>query len=383
MVKFELSNKKYSSGRRPIKVILHEIHESTEQYNNRGITWKEDYVSNNLHSIVGSSITCEFINEERTEILGHGETGIEDSLPIFANASMIGVFEKGYIDEIEVDGEPQKVVIAEGYIDEMRYKNFVKKLESELNNGNTVSGSVEIIGLPDNENKITYEDGWKPQGRVPVNFLYSGWAMLSIRPASPISTVVEMNNDNNKNESEEIDAMDEKILAQFVDSIKSTITEVNSKNSEYETKIGELDKTVSETNASVESLQTALDEAKAELGKKYEEIDALYKELELLRDEVAKAKMKERVGELNSALADFTDDEKAYAKDEISAFEADPINVEINSVINKISVEIVRKAKEAKKISEINSANQSSTQVEDIFSDIYETNSSTDDDNIF
>ena len=50
-----------------------------------------------LDSIKGMSINCEFINEERTEMLDHVETGIEDGIPIFENAPMIDVFQRGYI----------------------------------------------------------------------------------------------------------------------------------------------------------------------------------------------------------------------------------------------------------------------------------------------
>ena len=180
---FELSNKKSRNGRRNIKVVLHEIYESKDQFNKNGISWQEPYVSNNLQTIIGSSITCEFINEERTEILGHGDTGIEANLPVFENASMVGVFTNAYVDTVEIKGEMANVAIGEGYLDEMRYKNFVDSLESKLNNGESVFGSVEIIGTPENDNKIQYVDGWKPEGRIPHVYSYSGFSVLGIKPA--------------------------------------------------------------------------------------------------------------------------------------------------------------------------------------------------------
>ena len=378
IVKFELSKKTLKNGRRPIKVILHEIHESNDQWNENGITWKREYVKKNLSSIQGASITAEFVNEERTEILGHGNTGVEDGLPVFENASMIGVFTKGFIDEIEVDGKTQAFVGAEGYIDELRYKNYVKKLESEINNGNAPSGSVEILGLPENENIIIYEDGWKKEGRVPSDFLYSSWAVISVKPASPISTVLEI---NNKDESEGLTQMDEKTLKEFVDAIKTTvnasvvdtITETNNKNGEYEGAITELNAQIVELNATVEQLTSAMAEVKKERDELWDKADILYKEKVILEEEIAKAKVKERVGELNAALVDFTDEEKVYAKDEIEAFNADPINSEINSIVGKISVEIVKRDKEeAKRVVEINSAVPTFS-VEDIFSDITST----------
>ena len=58
--------------------------------------------------------------------------------------------------------------------------------------------------------------------------------------------------------------------------------------------------------------------------------------------------------------------EKDYAKAEIEAFNADPVNVEINSVVSKIYEGIGKTAKadEDKKVAEQNAAK---TQVEDIF----------------
>lgn len=82
-----------------------------------------------------------------------------------------------------------------------------------------------------------------------------------------------------------------------------------------------------------------------ELSETYEKLDALYEEMNALRDELGKAKAKERVGELNAAIAAFTDAEREYAKAEIEAFEAAPITSEINSVVNKIWEGIGKTAK--------------------------------------
>ena len=78
----------------------------------------------------------------------------------------------------------------------------------------------------------------------------------------------------------------------------------------------------------------------------------------------------------------LSDEEKEYAKAEIDAFTADPINCEINSVVNKIWEGIGKKAKEdAKVIAEQNSANN--VEVDDIFAEVSEINSADDDDSIF
>ena len=87
---------------------------------------------------------------------------------------------------------------------------------------------------------------------------------------------------------------------------------------------------------------------------------------------------------MNSAIASFSDEEKAYAKDEIAAFEANPVESEINSVVNKIWEGIGKKAKAdadaaaAAVVAEQNSA----VEVEDIFSEVVIA-STPEDTNIF
>ena len=179
----ELSNKEDKDGRRRVKVILHEIYKDKSQHNKNGITWLEEYCKNNLDSVKGISITCEFINDERTEILGHGETGIVDGVPILENATMIGVLERGYIDDIVVDGESKRALIGEGYIDAMRYKNFVDVLEEKIKANETIFGSVEIIGLKENGNRIKYLNGYQEIGRIPTEYRYSGFAILGVMPS--------------------------------------------------------------------------------------------------------------------------------------------------------------------------------------------------------
>lgn len=107
-----------------------------------------------------------------------------------------------------------------------------------------------------------------------------------------------------------------------------------------------------------------------------------WEERNALEKALGEAKAKERVGELNAAIANFSDDEKAYAQAEINAFNADPVASEINTVVNKIWEGIGKKAKaDAEKvIAEQNAANAS---VEDIFGEVDSKAKATEDDNIF
>ena len=367
---FEISNKKTKNGKRKFKAILYKIHPDNcvvnntgTEFNLNGITWIEKYCQNNIDSITGMSVTVEFIDDERVSILGHGETGIEDGIPIYNNATMVGHFEKGYITDMEIDGEPCRVCIGEGYFDYMRYKPFVDDIETKINNGETIFGSVEIMGTPENDNKIVYLDGWKPEGRIPTEFVNSGWSILAIKPSDDKSTLVEIN--QNQVKEEKIN-MDEKELKAI---IESAIKETNSKNDELSNTITELnstivekDNTIAELNASVEQLQTALDDLKKDM-------ETFWEERRIIEEELAKAKVAQRLSELNSAIESYTEDEQKYAEAEINAFKEDPLKGDIDVIVSKICVGIVAKQKELEKIAEQNAANEDN-EVEDIFSEV-------------
>ena len=131
---FSESKKKGQNGRRKFKLVLYKIqpdscidieNEVGTEYNLNGITWIREYCEQALDSIEGMFLRCEFLDEDRTEICGHGMTEIEDGVPIFENATTIGRFTKGYIQEIEDEnGETILACIGEGEIDSSCYKNF-------------------------------------------------------------------------------------------------------------------------------------------------------------------------------------------------------------------------------------------------------------------
>ncbi len=367
---FELSKKTTKNGMKKFKAVLHEIQPDDSvvdntgtKYNLNGITWIEKYCQNNIDSIKNMSVTVEFIDDERISILGHGETGIEDGVPVYNNATVVGHFTNGYITDMEFNGETSRVCIGEGYFDYMRYKPFMDSIEQKINNGEVIFGSVEIMGTPENDNKIVYLDGWKPEGRIVLDFQYSGWAILSLKPADDKSTLVEINQNQVK---EEKFKMDEKELKEI---IESTIKETNSKNDELSNTITELNSTIvekdnviSELNASVEQLQTALDKLKNDQ-------ETFWAERNVLEAELAKAKVSQRLGELNSAIEGYSEEEQKFAEVEINAFKEDAINGDINAVVSKICVGIVAKQKEAEKVAEQNSA-KDDNEVEDIFSEV-------------
>ena len=186
--------------------------------------------------------------------------------------------------------------------------------------------------------------------------------------------------------------MDEKTMR---DLIVSTITETNSENSKLNAKIEELnsaieskDNEIVELNASVEQLQAAIDKLEAD-HKTYGE------EKEILEKELAKAKVAEKLAELDSTLGEFNEEEKKCAEEDIDKLkdyinacknkdELNNVSSEINSIKSKICMNIVETQKKAvadAKIAEQNSANNTEL---DIFSEVNSTEDDADNNiNIF
>jgi hypothetical protein len=401
---FEISSKKNKNGRRKFKAILYkifpdscvdEVNEVGTEFNKNGITWIKEYCEKALPSIKGMSLRCEFIDDERTELYGHGETGINDGEPVFEDAVTIGFFTKGYIEEIETKNGTETFCIGEGEIDAQCYNNFVTKLDEDIANGYYPSGSVEIMHTEDNES-IVYKYGYKNEGRIPMEFIHSGYALLGIMPADDSAKLVELNK-KHKEESNDMDTnVDIKaIVVQTVEELSGHNSEINQIKADCEAKIAEANATVetvtnekNEIQASADQIQKALDEAKEELGKKYEELDNLYSELEKLREALAEAEAKERINELNEALAGFSDEEKECVKAEIEAFNADPKAVEINTITDKIWGEIGKKAKadaeaEAQRQVEAELNAAKANNYDDIFSGVEPAAASSDDIDIF
>lgn len=367
MTKFELSSKKPKNGKKYFKAILHEIYpdecvvnETGTQYNDNGITYLEKYTQMHLDSIPNMSITVEFINDERTEIYGHGLTDIEDDMPIFRNATMIGNFTNGYIETVTIDGEEKRVCSAEGYLDYQRYKDFIDILEERLLAGEQPQGSVEF-SHKEGKNEIGYLYGWKEKGRIPVDYDYTGYAILDIKPSDKVATVVEINENQNKEDN----LMDEKQMEQLLTNVKTAIAETNSKNSEYEAKIAELNSAIETKDTEIAELNAKCKEAEDNATAKEKEINELNETVEKVKEELNACKKENAINELNSKLTDFTDEEKKVAEVEINSFNEDFNSVSIDTIVTKINAAIGVKAKEAQ-IAEINSAKEQ-PKVDDIF----------------
>ena len=370
----EMGSKKTKGGRRYIKMGLLTIHENEEETQGNGLHWVEQYVLNNLESAINMPICVEFADETKTVPLGHGYTDeITDDngnpIPIFENSEVVGTIEKAQIETINIQDEDKKVLVGEGYLFNHRYPNFVKWLKENLET-NTIKSSIELVGTEENNNQIIYDGEATREYRTPKEFSFSGTAILSVKEADENAIVLEaasLNKNNNK--ESEVNEMDENTINKICDSVKSAVTETNSKNAEYEVTISELNNSISEKENTIVELNASIEELKKALADMEVERDAWWTEKATLEKQLGEALAAQRLGELNSAMEVFTDEQKDFAKEEIEKFNADPVNVEINTVIDAIYRGIGKQSVEKKDepVVEVNSA--------DIYGEVFEVQS--------
>lgn len=367
---YEISSESKIAGRRPIKVILHEIFPDDSTWQENGISWIERYVQANLHSVVGMSITVEFLTDDRDIPYGHGMTEIraQDNLPLFEDATMVGHFDKAYVDDVEIEGVTKRVLVAEGTLDEMRYPKFVAWLREHMAES-AIKGSVEIVGKAEHDGHIIYSGGWKEQGRIPQIYDYSGYAILSVKPADEAAIVMELN--NNTKQGKEESNMDEKLKNELMAAISGAISESNSKWDEYWAKVDTLQAEITQLKADIKQKEANIAQIKADYDREYaarEAAEAGLTEANAAKDAAeaslneANAKIAQLEGdaaraELNAALVPYTEEQRAIAKEDIDAFNENPGSVEINAIVGKICTEMVRMSRE-KSIAETNAANE-------------------------
>lgn len=388
----EISKQTSKGGRVPIKIALLKIHEDEKETNKNGLHWKEEYVLNAIDSVKLMPICASFCDETKSTPLDHGLTGEEidnDGVrePLFENSETVGCFESANIEDVNINGNDIRALVANGFLYNQRYPNFVKWVRQNKALGN-VDSSIEIMGLETNDNKIVYEESEpKDEFRTPKEFVFSGTSILSVSPADDNAIVLEV---AQKQENKEDKTLDEKELKEL---IQSTISETNSKNEELLAKITELNSTISEKdsviaekeekivelNATVEQVQKALDDLKKEHETYWAERDALEKELGAL-------KAKARIGELNAAIEGFSDEEKKYAESEINSFNEKPLEGNIDAIVDKIYAGIGQASKKADaeaKVAEQNSAKENKdNEVIDIFSEMCSETQDTDEEDV-
>ena len=315
------------------------------------------------------SIVAEFLTEDRDVPYNHGMTDVreEDKLPLFEDATMVGHFDKAYVDDVEIGGVTKRCLVAEGTLDEMRYPKFVAWLRENMADS-VVKGSVEIVGKPEHDGYIIYSGGWKEEGRVPQYYDYSGYAILSVKPADEAAIVMEL---NNKKLDKEDGTMDEKTKNELMAAVTGAVSEVNSKWEEYWAKVDTLLAEISQLKADIAQKEADIKQLQADYDKEAaakEAAEAGLTEANAAKEAAeaslveANAKITEMqnaaaVAELNAVLAPYTEEQRAVAKEDIDAFNANPGSVEINCIVGKICTAMVQAARESQ-IAETNAASQ-------------------------
>lgn len=387
----EISQRSNKNGRVPIKIALLKIHDDPKETNKNGIHWKKEYVLNAIDSVKGMPLCCEFVSEDKSCPLGHGLTGeVVDSNgvhePVFENSDVVGTFEKAEIETIkDINGNEIEALCGYGYLYYQRYPKLVDWVRKGFATGE-VSTSIEIMGLKENDNKIIYEDGYNENMRSPMIYCFSGCALLSIAPSDDDAVVLEIsqrkitNKEEKKNmefDKKEFEAVIKSALSEINSEKKShdeEVSELNEKISELNSKVEEKDAKISELNASVEQLQETLKKMESDR-------DTYWAEREILEREIAKAKVAEKLAELDSSLSEFNAEEKEIAKEDIEELkkninacqkkeELNNVTSEINSIKSKICMEIVARQKQAESEARISEQNSEEVKIEDIFSEV-------------
>lgn len=357
-------NKKYA-GRTNIKWVLLEIHDSTDKWNKNGITWKEEYVKKNIDSVKNMPIAAEFLNEWEKDVPhGHGFTGVKDGEPLFEDSVVVGVAERGYIDTIEINNQKIKALIAEGYIYNQRYPEFVKWLKEQMDEGKMPETSVEICASEGNDS-IIYEDGYKEKGRVPMVFDFSGSAILGIPPADNNALVIELNQKRGEKEmSENILELSQKI--EEINALKDTLRK-------KETELEKVHTELNEKNEEIDGLVKELKKVEKELNELKEKNENLKKELNELKEFKAKIDNDRLINELNTKLENYTQEEIKVVEKEINEFKENPSEEKLAQIINEINSSIAKKVLEERKKAETVETNN--LKAEDIYGDVIEAKS--------
>lgn len=341
----ELSELQKKTGRRNVKIILHEVHQSESQWNKNGITWLEPYVSQNIKSAEGQPFVAEFFDSDQDYPWGHGKQMVVNGELQFERSTVVGMIEKAYVQSLDVNGKTILAAVAEGYLFANRYPHFMSWMETKIQEGAPVESSVEIARTGDNQ-AIVYRDGWKQEGRIPTEFEYIGHAILGIEPADDSAVLLELNN----KKKGDFTAMDLKELQKLAEdrlvemnALKAKLEEMKaakeSVDAELATKVGEV-------NTLVEEVKT-LGEAKATLETEKETVAT---ELNSYKEKEAQEKLEALKAEFNSKLDVFEESEKTVAEAEINAFNEAPSTELMSKALNKINSGIVASIVEARKV---------------------------------
>lgn len=371
---FELNESKEPDGKRRFKVSLHEIYPDRTQTNMNGICYLREYTERNMQSVIGMPICCQFADGRKASPVGHGSTGIRntDGMPLYEDSVVVGSFDTVSIEEAVIEGQQKLVLMGTGFIYEQRYPRLVEWIEGHLNSNMLVHGSVEFVGKKEHDGLIQYELGASDEFRVPTDYLYSGYCLLTVPAGDEAAILFELNEKKEGNEmNEELKRELNEVIVGAFNGLRETENALRAEIEQLKGELDEKDKTINELNqkiADAEQNAAAKDE-EVEKAKEAEKNGADL--LSQVQGELNKLKADNIVAQFNSAMKGFTDAQMSVAKDEIEAFKADPIahEAEINSITDKIEAAAYRVMKE----NERKAAEANSKRVGNLFSYVDDT----------
>lgn len=342
---FEISQVVAPDGRRRVKFALHEIYPDETHCNINGITYLEEYSRKNAVSIIGMPLCAAFLDDEKEVPYDHGLTGSMGNMPVFEDSVQVGTADGWEIADVEIDGEAHRVMVACGYINQQRYPKLVEWLEKRQTEGVTTYGSVEFVGTPEN-GEIIYKDGKSigDEYRVPIEYVYSGYCILTVKPSDSSAIMLELNQaKQNKEENREMDE-----IKKLLEALMERLDETNACKSRIEQNEAEL----TTRQATIEELTAARDAVLKERDDAWKKIEVMHEEIEMLQEAIAKAEIERKLGEYNAAMKAYSDEEKKVVADEMAKFEADPAGcgIEVNQLTEKIEAAAYRKMKEQRNV---------------------------------
>ncbi|WP_215085399.1 hypothetical protein [Exiguobacterium sp. s78] len=367
----ELSAEDIRTGQRKIKIVLHEIYESESLWNKNGITWLNPYVEQQIKTAIGTPFVAEFFDSEQDMPVGHGKQLIVDGNLLFENSTVVGLINDAYVERVDVNGKSILAAVAEGVLYANRYPHFVSWIEQQQAQGRLIESSVEIAKSPGNT-YVTYRDGYKETGRIPVDYEYIGHAILGITPADDNAVLLELNSQKKGDllMKEQIEA-----LQKLADERLLEINELQAKVKEADEKVAAKDDELKEKDAQAEAKDKEKEEEMNALVLKVKELEGTATELNTAKEVVeaelntykeaeAAQQLEELKAEFNSKTAIYSEEEKATAEAEINAFVEAPSVELMSAAIHKLD-STVAQAILAARTTELNSKKSKSQGIDE------------------
>lgn len=331
------------NGRLYFDYVVLTIHNNKDEYQDNHICWLEENIRKNLDSAQNMPLVAQFVDETKSEPLGHGYVTRRNGKPVIIDSEQVGSIVKAEIKNVDVQGSTIKALVATAYINELRYPQLCQWLRATMFEEKAVSTSVEIFAKKGNETIVSeYIVKEDVEICVPIDFDFGGSAILTMTPADENAIVLEILNSRRiiENQKKEEENMNEELQAKLEASEK--------KSAELEIKINTLEEekqAVEEDKVAAEEAKTQLEEANAELAS---QVEKLTEEKENLENFKKEQEEKELVETFDEAVADFDEELVSEVKDDIEDFKKEPTSEKSEAIINSLNALFVKKVKSLK-----------------------------------